>query len=121
LTYRSPVDGRTEEDVVALMFARSAEVVTALLRAGADPNVCDAIGETPLMRAALGAPPAATQALIDAGADRGHRNQDGHTAADLVLERLRWHSRDGPTDSPKLRRRVADLDRIHTMLTDRAD
>ena len=121
LTYRSPVDGRTEEGVVALMFARSAEVVTALLRAGANPNVCDLAGETPLMRAALGAPPAATQVLIDAGAERGHRNQDGLTAADLVLDRLRWHNRDGPISSPKLRRRIADLEHIHAILIDRVD
>ena len=90
ITYRSPVDGRVEKGVVALMFSRSLEAVTALLEAGADPNVHDEEGTTPLMRAVLATPPAAVEALLAAGADAQARNRGGDTAADLVKKRLDW-------------------------------
>ena len=50
LNYRSPVDGRQERGVVALMYVRSGETATMLLDAGADPNAADELGNTPLVR-----------------------------------------------------------------------
>jgi ankyrin repeat protein len=88
ITYRSPVDGRVEDGLVVLMLAQSAEVMTALLAAGADPNVTDSVGNTPLMRCALIAPPEAIELLLRAGADAAAQNADGRSAADLVRKRL---------------------------------
>jgi ankyrin repeat protein len=90
IVYRSPVDGRVEEGVVALMFARSAEVALALLGAGADPNAQDAAGRTALMRAAVGGTPEQVTVLIVAGANVTARDKKGATAADAVKARLQW-------------------------------
>jgi cytohesin len=118
ITYHSPVDGRTDRDVVALMFTRSFEVIRALLGAGADPNAQDATGRTPLMHAALAAPPAAVQALLDAGADPMIRNDAGECAADLVRNRIEWLKGSVSRDSAKARRRLTDLEKIYAVLTD---
>ena len=90
MTYHSPVDGRVEEGLVALMLARSPAVVSALLEAGANPNVHDAIGRTPLMRVVLSASVDAVDLLLAAGADPTVRNQAGLTAADIIRDRLGW-------------------------------
>src|SRR5262249_20246724 len=90
MTYRSPVDGRVEDGLVALMLARSPEVVAALVQAGADPNLRAADGRTPLTRVVLGATPQAVEQLLRAGADPGARSSAGHTAADVVRDRLQW-------------------------------
>jgi ankyrin repeat protein len=89
-TYSSPVDGRVEKDVVALMFARSAPVAAALLEAGADPNAQDAAGNSPLMRAVLGGTVAQVKLLLEHGADATVRNRNGDAAADLARARLKW-------------------------------
>jgi ankyrin repeat protein len=90
MTYRSPVDGRVEEGLVALMLAQSVPVMKALLDAGADPNAADSIGRTPLMRCALAATPEAIDLLLKAGADASARSREGYTAADAVRKRLEW-------------------------------
>ncbi|HSG72707.1 MAG TPA: ankyrin repeat domain-containing protein, partial [Planctomycetaceae bacterium] len=51
MNYHSTVDGRRENGVVALMFARSADVVAALVDGGADVNAVDHDGLTSLIRA----------------------------------------------------------------------
>ena len=58
--------------------ATLAEVVT-LLDAGADPNVRNASGQTPLHWAVTGATPAIVAALLGAGADPNARDEDGTT------------------------------------------
>jgi hypothetical protein len=88
ITYRSPVDGRVEDGIVVLMLAQSADVIAALLGAGADPNVADSVGNTPLMRCVLIAPPDAIELLLQAGADAAAQNADGMSAADIVRKRL---------------------------------
>jgi len=117
LTYHSPVDGRTDAGVVALMCARSLEVVSTLLQAGADPNVRDADGTTVLMRAALAAPPAVTEALLSAGADPSVRNENGDTAATLVSKRVAWLNTTQSRDTSGAGGRIAELEDIYALLT----
>jgi ankyrin repeat protein len=117
ITYRSPVDGRVEKGVVALMFSRSLEAVTALLEAGADPSVHAEEGTTPLMRAVLASPPAAVEALLAAGADASARNTNGDTAADLVRRRLEWLRSSQASEGAKGRRRVAALEHMLAILS----
>jgi ankyrin repeat protein len=109
ITYSSPVDGRVEKGIVALMFARSLEAVSALLEAGADPTIEDEEGTTPLMRAVLAAPPTAVQALLAAGANPEARNRRGDTAADLTKRRLDFLRDNQASRTPKGRKRMADL------------
>jgi ankyrin repeat protein len=90
MVYRSPVDGRIEQGVVALMFARSAEVALALLDAGADPNAQDTAGRTALMRAVVGGTAEQVKVLIAAGASVTARDKRGTKAADAVMARLQW-------------------------------
>lgn len=90
LVYRSPVDGRVEEDVVALMFVRSERVAAALLAAGADANAQDKQGRTPLMRAVVAGPVEHVRLLISSGARVSTRDRKGRTAADAVRARLQW-------------------------------
>jgi ankyrin repeat protein len=90
MTYRSPVDGRVEVGLVALMVCRSAGAVERLLAAGADPNLSDDHGTTPLMRVALTAGPDAVALLLKAGADRAAKDATGQTAADRVRKDLAW-------------------------------
>lgn len=103
MTYCSPVDGRVEVGVVALMVCRSAAVVEVLLAAGANPNVSDSHGSTPLMRAALAAGSDAVRLLLGAGADPDVADAAGRTAADRVRERRSWLDEHGSS----MRARVA--------------
>jgi ankyrin repeat protein len=117
ITYRSPVDGRVEKGVVALMFARSLEAVSALLEAGADPNIADEEGATPLMRAVLATPPAAVRALLASGANAQARKQNGDSAADLARKRLDWLRSSQASGGAKGRKRMADLEETMTILS----
>ena len=67
-SYRSPVDGRLEKDIVALIFARTAELAELLVAAGANVNATDANGTTPLMRAAFKGSVELVRVLLKAGA-----------------------------------------------------
>lgn len=66
-TYHSPVDKRIEKDAVALLYAPSAEIVTVLLKAGAELNATDANGTTSLMRAASHGHLEVVKSLLAAG------------------------------------------------------
>ena len=54
--------------------------IATLIAAGADPNVADNRGNTPLHRVALGGYKACVAALIAAGADPNAVNDDGYTS-----------------------------------------
>jgi len=101
ITYHSPVDGRIESGLVALMVASSPEVAALLLDAGADPSVRDDAGRTVLMRLVGAAPSKTFDFLIRAGADPAARGNDGRSAADLVQEKLAWWLRFAPTKNPE--------------------
>lgn len=117
ITYVSPVDGRIEKGVVALMVATSAAVVELLLEAGADPGAQSDDGRSVLMRLVGAAPPEVFGMLIAAGADSGVRARDGRSAADVVEEKLKWWSRFAPGRNPE---HEADLRTIRGMLDERA-
>lgn len=74
---------------------RHAAVVRRLLVAGADPNVQQQGGWTPLMAAARHGDLEILELLLEAGADPATRADDGTTAADLadesVVHELRRH------------------------------
>lgn len=75
--------------------SRNQEVVEVLLAAGADPNVPDVDGDTPLHWAVRDSSfdnvpnPVVVEALLDAGADRLTRNAKGETPWDLFRRRER--------------------------------
>lgn len=60
------------------------QLLRLLINRGADVNVADDGGWTPLMLAVRGGKLAAMQALLDAGADAEARNRQGHTALHLA-------------------------------------
>jgi ankyrin repeat protein len=88
--YHSPIDGRAERGLTALMLARSAEVARALLERGADVNARDANGTTPIMRAAFRGSPELVHMLLDAGAAAQARNAQGQTARDIAAAKLEF-------------------------------
>ena len=61
--------------------------VEALLREGADPNACDAFGQTALMYAASAGHQSVAEELIDAGAQVDAHNRNNKSAADLAQAR----------------------------------
>jgi ankyrin repeat protein len=61
---------------------QDAEIVEALLRAGADPNRRQEAGITPLHEAAAAGQDAIARLLVAHGAQRDARAEDGRTAAD---------------------------------------
>lgn len=94
-TYRSPVDGRVEADIVALMHAGTAEVAKILIAAGADVNASDANGTTPLMRAASNGKLEIVEVLLQAGAlplarQMKRARKKSHTARELTESKIRF-------------------------------
>lgn len=96
LVYYSPVDGRVDSGLVALMLCSSPEIVGLLLGAGADPGGQDDAGNTVLMRLVGVASSKIFETLIRAGADVTARANDGRSAADLVRKKLEWWRRFAP-------------------------
>lgn len=88
MDYRSPLDGRYEQGIVALMYARSPEVVALLMESGADPNASDAEGTTALIRSASFGKKQVVLALLEAGADPARTNRQGTTARDAALAQM---------------------------------
>ncbi len=70
--------------LAAAVIAKSHEVVRLLLGAGADPNLCDALGNTPLHIAALNDMSGIADLLLQAGASPFRRNADGLNAIELA-------------------------------------
>jgi hypothetical protein len=76
-----------------------AELVKALLAAGADPRARDASGITPVMHAAESGDPDTVRALLAAGGDPTARDSSGRNAADRAREALA---------NPRMTRRFVD-------------
>lgn len=74
----------------AAMVAADADIVRALLDAGADADARQQGGITPLMAAAGGGSDELVRLLVEAGADPQLRDDAGRTAADLA--RARGHA-----------------------------
>lgn len=73
-------------------------MTAALLAAGADPNVAQEGGWTPLHQAAAQGRLAIIEMLLDRGAEAGSRNDDGRTPVDMAVEK-------GHDDAAELLRR----------------
>jgi hypothetical protein len=61
----------------------------ALLEAGADLEVADQDGKTPLILAATGGDPTTVSLLLEQGADRQAKDNNGLTALDWAQKRKR--------------------------------
>ena len=82
-----------------------AATIAFLVRAGADPNVCDASGVTPLHRAVRTRCAAAVRALLEGGADPRRPNRNGSLPLDLAT---RTTGRGG-SGSPAAREQQAQI------------
>ena len=91
--YHSPIDGRVERNLTALMLARSVEVANALLEHGAQVDVHDGNGITPLMRAANRGKPEIVRWLLLAGATA--QSADGRTALAIAEDRMKFFLEQG--------------------------
>jgi len=83
------VNGRTGNGSYALNSAaveNQTEVIRILLSRGADPNVQNVQGDTPLICATkyAGGKAATVKLLVEAGTDRGIRDKKGNTALDYA-------------------------------------
>ena len=86
------VNGRTCTGSYALNNAaveNEIEVIKILLERGANPNVQNLQGDTPLICATkyAGGKPATVKLLIEAGTDSAKRDDDGKTALDYAKEK----------------------------------
>ncbi len=93
LTYRSPVDGRLEENYTALMYASTAASVNLLVSFGADINAVSATGLSALMRFARFGADEAVEALLKHGADvtlrqNARAGKKALTALEICREKL---------------------------------
>ena len=72
------------EGYVAYELAAAGKMVRELISWGADGNMADVHGRTPLMMAAMHAWPDALRALLDAHANINAHDRTGHTVLDFV-------------------------------------
>ncbi|MFG1960030.1 ankyrin repeat domain-containing protein [Nonomuraea sp. NPDC049028] len=91
---------------LALELAESQAIVSALLRAGADPNLSRPDGWTPLMLAALEGDVEVIQALVAAGADVLASKDDGKVTAAGVADR------EGHSDAVRVLRELGAADPV---------
>jgi hypothetical protein len=84
------------------------ETVLCLIELGAEPNVADRNGTTPLHRAVRNRCAAAVRALLDAGADPHAHNRSGSTALQLA----RWTTGRSGAGSASARAEQAEIVRL---------
>lgn len=120
LNYRSPVDGREELGVVALMYALSADAAQILISAGADVNLADSMGSTPLIRATIRAKADVVRVLLEAGANTQIKMQSGQRASDVIDSRIAMYkSWDVGPNRALIDEKIARFECIRVMLTAR--
>ena len=86
----------SDKDFVELCESGTLGEITQALAAGANPNARDAHGCTALMRAASESNAAVVAALLDAGADKSLKDNDGHDAL--------WHAHESIRDGVRQQR-----------------
>ena len=93
------------------LFSQNPEVITLLLDAGADVNARNAIGDTPLHRAAhttyynttgIVAILGVITVLLDGGADVNAKNSDGMTPLHKAVEKRNFSNRKPPVSYPEI-------------------
>jgi hypothetical protein len=85
-----------------------AATVTALIKAGADPNAADKGSTRPLHRATRNRCAAAVRALLEGGADPKAKNKSGATAAQLAAT----NTGRGGSGSPEARAQQAEISKL---------
>jgi hypothetical protein len=88
--------------------AAQQETILSLVELGADPNVIDKRGTTPLHRAVRNRCAAAVEALLDVGADPHATNGSGSTAMQLA----RWTTGRGGSGSAHAKAEQQELVRL---------
>lgn len=79
-------DKNLSEPLALSCYFENLDLIVALLRAGADPNLANKSGVTPLMIAAREASTEVVQAILNGGGDPNLRNREGKTALDSAKE-----------------------------------
>jgi uncharacterized protein len=122
MNYHSPVDGRREDGVVALMYARSSDVVAALVSGGADVNAKDGNGLTPLIRACHWGKFEVVKALLDAGADPSLKAANGRMASDFAAARIEGYRRmAGESNNDAVAKRIKTFQDVISLLMSRGN
>jgi hypothetical protein len=117
--YDSPIDGRLERGLTALMITGNAEVARALIAAGGDVNAANADGVTPLMRAAGRGKAELVRVLLEAGADATARSGNGRTAADFARDKLSIYESNVDGFKPGMREtRIAEFHEVLSLLSE---
>ena len=117
LDYQSPVDGRAERQVVALMYARSSAAVKVLLEAGADVRAVDANGRTPLICAIRRGNDELVQILLDAHAfDKDDSITAGAAINEVDSAIAKYRSWGDPQTNAALNQKLSRLTRIRELL-----
>lgn len=113
----SPIDGRLDRGLTALMVAPTAEVAKALLDAGAKVNVADGHGVTPLMRAAGSGRVGVVKVLLQSNADAEAKSNDGRSAADFARSKLEFFTQNIKGCRPdKVEQRIASYRHVMRLL-----
>ena len=106
-----------ENNVTALMFAKSAKAVEMLLMAGASLNAQDSDGWTPLMRVTYNGKVDAVKTLLENGADYKQKNSKKEMALDIARQRLQFYACNPNNEHEEYwSRRKSDLMTICTLL-----
>jgi ankyrin repeat protein len=119
----SPISGRLDRGLTALMFAATPDVAEALLDAGASVDATDEHGVTPLMRAAGRGSAGVVKLLLQRGATPKAKSKNGTTAADFARSKLEMFSGDaflgqGKPADRKVKERIEIYQAVLTMLVD---
>jgi hypothetical protein len=116
----SPIDGRLDRGLTALMVAPTAELAKALLAAGAEVNVADEHGVTPLMRAAGSGRLGVVKVLLQSNADAEAKCSDGRSAADFAHSKLEFFTENIEGCRPgKVEQRIASYRDVMRLLKEK--
>ena len=115
--FDSMIDGRLDQELTALMFAATGPIANALLDAGAEVNVADGNGLTPLMRAARVGRLEVVRILLDHGADPTSRSKQGCLAIEYAQDKLDfWSENSGGSKEEHVRERLQQYEKVIKLL-----